>query len=62
MPQYADKTQQPSIMATPVQPDPSIALGIDSTPVPDISPMIKTAAVNIVRPFKCSLGLSFNLF
>lgn len=39
-------------MAKPAQPELSTALGSERMPVPDISPMMNTAAVNMVRPLR----------
>lgn len=50
MPQYADIKQQKIIITRPAQPDSFMDLGNDKTPVPDISPTIKIAAVYIVKP------------
>lgn len=48
-------------MAKPAQPELSTAFGSERMPVPDISPMMKTAAVNMVRPFRgADLGPAFS--
>ncbi len=56
IPQYPERRQHTTTIATPYQPDWSIDLGKESTPVPDISPTINTAAVSNVKPC-LSIGL-----
>ncbi len=58
LPQYAERTQQARIIAKPAQPELSTAFGRERIPVPDISPTMKTAAVNMVSPFSGARGTS----